>query len=213
MYGSALFTRPGAQRDGGRPAQKPKKKKTASKSGRAGATLTKGGAYFRTTYYTHLDLSRMADRKAHLMIGLNTFALSLVITKKHFGALAHYHYLLLPNLLLVAVCLTTIVLAIRITRPGMPPRQAVLKPEAEVNWVFFGEFCRYPLEVYHRNIWQLMNNEPALYAALSTDLHHLGRVLARKYRLLSRCYRFFFFGLLGVTAAYVAAAGWHFWRG
>lgn len=191
--------------------KKKKKKSGAKKDATTSRPTAKAGTYFRTTYFTHLDLSRMADHKAHLMIGLNTFALSLLVTKKHMGILANHHRLLVPNLILAAVCLTTIVMAIRITRPGMPPKNRAPKPENEANWVFFGDFTRYPLDVFHENIWKLMADEPRLYDALSSDLHHLGGVLARKYRQLKICYQFFFYGLLAVIVAYtVAFAGVHF---
>ncbi len=165
---------------------------------------------FRTYYSNHLELSRIADRKAHFMIGLNVFLVSLVITRKHMGILSGAHYLLWPNLILVVSSLSSVVLAIIATRPVLPkrPKAGDTRP---INWFFFGSYCYRPLQEFHENIQLLMQDDDALFDALIKDLHLMGKSLAKKYRLLTRCYEFFYYGLLLTVLSYLAAFGWHYW--
>ncbi len=173
------------------------------------APAKSAGMLFYTYYSNHLDYSRIADRKAHFMIALNVFLLSLVITRKHLGFLSLSHYLLWPNMTLVVTSLGSVVLAIIVTRPVVPRRPAP-GDTRPVNWFFFGSFCHRPLQEYHQNIRQLMQDEAALYRAMSRDLYFMGLSLAKKYRRLTRCYQFFYYGLLVTALGYVAAFGWHF---
>lgn len=166
---------------------------------------TKGsGLMFRVAYTTHLSLSKQADRKAHLMIAVNVLILSFVVAKKKTGVLFHESGLLVPNILLVLMCLTTIVLATIVTRPRLPRKAADRPPEA-VNWFFFGEFSQYPLETFHQQISRIMRNDRALYAAMTRDLFGMGVALARKFRLLRVCYDVFYYGMFCVIFAYVLA--------
>ena len=160
------------------------------------------GTMFRTVYTNHLDLSRLADHKAHFMIVLNMIVLSVVITRKHYGLLAHSHKLLIPNLILVAVCLTTIILASLATRPGVSKPTPAGAPHEQVNWFFYGDYSSHSFEIFHENLLRLANDRTALYEAMTRDLHLMGRALARKYHLLSFCYQWFYYGLLTTIAAY-----------
>lgn len=169
---------------------------------------TKGsGLLFRLAYNTHLSLSNLADRKAHLMIVVNVFILSFVVAKKKTGILFNENSLFVPNILLALVCLTTIVLATLVTRPRLPQKVTNRPPEA-VNWFFFGEFCHYPMEVFHKNISHLMRNDRRLYAAMTRDLYWMGVALGRKFRLLRLCYDVFYYGMLCTAVVYVLAAFW-----
>lgn len=164
-----------------------------------------GGLLFRVAYNTHLNLSDMADRKAHLMIVVNIFLLTFLLTKRNPGVLLSNQSLLIPNALLAAMSLTTIVLAIMVARPRLPARVPDRPPDA-VNWLFFGSFCHYSLDTFHKNIWLLIHDDRKLYAAMTRDFYWMGLALSRKFRLLRMCYDIFFYGLLVIAAAYVVAA-------
>ena len=158
----------------------------------------RSGTYFRVAYYTQLNLSRQADHKAHLMLGLNTLVLSLVVSKRHTGMLGKVDNLWWPNLLLVVVCLTVAVLAVIASRPALPRRKAKLTP----NWLFFGSFAEFSFAEFKENLDYLGEHEAALQEALSRDLYLMGKVLAKKYRYLSYCYWVFGVGLLAVAVTY-----------
>lgn len=154
-----------------------------------------GDAMFRIVYSTHLSLSKMADRKAHLMLSLNAFVLSFVVSKKKLGVLAHQHGLFIPDAMLVILCVTCIVLATLATRPAFPSLKP-LPTGRKPNWLFFGDFSRYTPKEFHLRIGQLMADPDLMTEAMSRDLYWLGVSLGRKYRYLSLCYQVFFIGLI-----------------
>ena len=170
-------------------------------SSEVGEDLRSTDTMFRVAYTTHLNLSKMADRKAHLMLGLNTFVLSFVIAKKKMGILSHVHKLLIPDVMLVLFCLTCIVLAILASRPANPHKRKADGPSS-VNWLFFASFTQYSHDEFQRNIERLLYNSEALRNALIRDLYWLGVSLERKYRYLNLCYTFFYVGLLVVSSAF-----------
>lgn len=169
-----------------------------------------GSHYYRIAYDTHLSLSKIADHKAHLMLGINTLVLSFVVTKKHMGILAKMEHMLIPDILIICFSITCIVLAILATRPGIAPRVSEGTP---MNWIFFGDFTQATPKQFDRAIRQFMLDPAARQEAFSRDLYWLGVSLSRKYWYLAQCYTVFYIGLLAIAAAlgYVLLAtelGW-----
>jgi hypothetical protein len=154
-------------------------------------------AYFRIAYDTHLSLSKIADHKAHLMLGINTLVLSFVITKKHMGVLAKMPDMLLPDILIVLLSLSCIVLAILATRPSIAPS---ISKKGSMNWLFFGDFTQVSPQSFDRAIRNFMRDPEARQEAFSRDLYWLGVSLSRKYWYLSQCYTVFYTGLLIIAA-------------
>lgn len=150
----------------------------------------------------------MADRKAQLMIVVNIFLLTLLITKKHGGLMLKDHNLLIPNILLTFMSLVTIVIATLVTRPRLTRKDTNRPPEA-VDWIFFGDFCHYPLDTFHKNIsWELIHDDRRLYATLSRDLYWDKCCADRKFRLLIFLHYLFYYGLMVTAAAYAIAVFW-----
>jgi len=169
-----------------------------------------GGNFYLVAYHTHLSLSKIADHKAHLMLGINTLVLSFVITKKHMGILAKMPHMMIPDILIVSLSLTCIILAILATKPGIAPPVA---KKSAINWIFFGDFTQTDPEQFDRAIRNFMVNPEARQEAFSRDLYWLGVSLSRKYWYLTQCYTVFYVGLLIIAAAlaYVlvgAELGW-----
>lgn len=161
--------------------------------------LIKGsGTYFRVAYFTQLDLSRQADQKAHLMLGLSILILSVVLTKHESRAMWAEHYLWLPNCLLIAVCMVVAILAVLASRPILPRRPALQTP----NWLFFGSYAAFSFDDFQQNFRRLMQDDAALQEALSRDLFLMGKVLGKKYYYLSYCYLAFGAGIPLVGLVY-----------
>ncbi len=170
-------------------------------SSEVGEDLRSTDTMFRVAYTTHINLSKMADRKAHLMLGLNTFVLSFVIAKKKMGVLSHIHKFLVPDIMLVLFCMTCIILAILASRPANPKKRKQ-ESNASVNWLFFGSFAQHSHEEFQENIERLLYNPDALRNALIVDLYWLGVSLERKYRYLNFCYTVFYIGLIVEAASF-----------
>lgn len=161
---------------------------------------------FYVNYSNNLAFSKMADQKAHILIGLNVLLLSFFITKKHLGILAHLQGYLIPNIILVVSCMVTIVLALMVARPRLPGRIRAGEP---VNWLFFGSFRYHSLDEFHEAVFSMQQDKNAIYEGMSRDLYWMGLSLARKYRLLSRAYLVFLCCQLATVGSYIVVFAWN----
>lgn len=188
------------------PLAKPKKEKK-EKAKKGVETL------FRTMMSNHIKLSEMADRKANLMISINTIIVSITISAyaRQFDTPAT---LLIPSLLLLMVCLITIVVSLIATNPTTTSpvkRAAVSDDDRPVDLLFFGSYTRLTADQYRRQLRKLLKNDDDLYTSLIDNLYAQGLVLSRKYRLLKFAYQFFMIGfsvVVLIVAISLIAAYW-----
>lgn len=158
---------------------------------------------FRSTLTNHLKLSEMADQKANLMISINAIIISITISS-YLGRFEQNSELLIPTVGLLFVCLVTIVVALIATNPMVKSKPAAA-PESDdpkTDLLFFGEYTRLNADDYRRSVRKLLTNDDLLYDSLIDNVYAQGRVLARKYRLLTFTYRFFMIGFSAVIVGY-----------
>ena len=168
-------------------------KKKKKKAGKGVETL------FRTTLASHIRLSEMADRKANLMISINSIIISIVISAyaRKFDAPAE---LLLPSILLLAVCLITIILSLIATNPTISPiKSKIDSSAAPIDLLFFGQYTRLSADEYRQSLLTLLSREEDVYTSLIDNIYAQGQVLSRKYRLLKWAYQFFMIGFSAVV--------------
>jgi hypothetical protein len=107
----------------------------------------------------------------------------------------------------LAVSVTTIVLSILSTRPkvssGYFTRDDVLNKR--INLMFFGNFYKTKVEDYEWGMKKMMNDPEYLYGTMIRDMHQLGKVLARKYKLIGAAYLVFMYGIIATIIAFVIA--------
>lgn len=161
---------------------------------------------FRTASHNHMQLSMMGDRKASLLISINSILLSIIISLV-FTKLESNRFLVVPTLMMICVSVTTIVLAILSTRPkishGKFTPQQIIKKEA--NLLFFGNFHNMPLIEYKSAVKDMMVDNEYLYESLIMDIYYAGKVLARKYRFTTWGYNVFMIGLVVCMIAYIVS--------
>jgi predicted metal-dependent HD superfamily phosphohydrolase len=152
---------------------------------------------FRITSRNHLQLSSMADSKANIMISINTIVISIILTVAG-SRLADNPKMIMPVVFLVVVCLTTIVLAVLATRPsvskGTFTRNDIMNKKT--NLLFFGNFHGMDIEDYQWGVSEMMKDADYLYSSLTRDVFFLGKVLAKKYRMLRYAYTTFMIGFV-----------------
>jgi len=154
---------------------------------------------FRTTLRNHIKLSDIADTKANILLSVNaiiiSLALSNIIPKLDNPSNQH---LMVPSLILVIFSVVSIIMSIMSTRPqltqGKFTKEQVRK--RDVNILFFGNFHKMSFKDYKWGIDQIISDKDYVYEALTRDLHSLGIVLARKYKLLRLTYTVFLVGIL-----------------
>ncbi|HEY6899401.1 MAG TPA: Pycsar system effector family protein [Puia sp.] len=159
--------------------------------------------FFKTASRNHMQLSSMADNKAHILLSINSIIISLVISV-FAKRLEQSPYLIFPTALLMAVCLASVVFAVKTTQPkisgGVFTKDQVANREA--NLMFFGNFHKMDLETYDWGVRELIRDNEYLYGSMTRDVYYLGKVLAIKYRFLNIGYKVFMFGLIASVLAF-----------
>ncbi|MGZ8517007.1 MAG: Pycsar system effector family protein [Chitinophagaceae bacterium] len=152
---------------------------------------------FRTTSNNHIELSGMADNKAHIMITVNSIMLSVLLS---YGIprLMHYPQFHIPAAMLVLTSLIAIILSIIATRPSINKGKFTEEDirNKKTNLLFFGNFHRMQLNDYQWGVNQMIRDKEYLYNTMMMDIYYLGVVLAKKYRYLRIAYTVFGAGLI-----------------
>ncbi len=191
---------------------KKKKKKSTDKKKKELKQIRLGRGVetmYRTTYRTHVNLSSIADNKANIMLSINAIIVSITVSTL-VPSFSDNPKLIVPTLILLFVCLTSIVFATLSTMPkvteGVFTREDIRQKRS--NLLFFGNFYNMEMEDFHWGMQEMIKDSDFLYSSMTRDLYFLGKVLAKKYKFLRTCYRIFMYGLiLSVLAfAYVFAA-------
>lgn len=161
---------------------------------------------FRVTSTNHLMLSSMADTKANIMISINSIILSVVVSVL-IRKLEENQALIIPTILLVSVCLSTIVFAILATRPNVSSGKFARDDirNKRTNLLFFGNFHSMNIEDYEWAMREMMKDADYLYGSMIKDIYYLGNVLGRKYQLLRIAYTIFMFGFVLSVLSFIIA--------
>ena len=161
---------------------------------------------FRTTSQNHLMLSQMADNKANILITINSIILSVVVSVL-IRKLEENSALIIPTIMLVAVCLATTVFAILATRPNVSSGRFTREDitNKRTNLLFFGNFHSMKIEDYEWSMKEMMKDADYLYGSLIKDIYYLGIVLGRKYKFLRIAYNIFMFGFVISIISFIVA--------
>ncbi|MGV3530104.1 MAG: Pycsar system effector family protein [Flavisolibacter sp.] len=162
---------------------------------------------FRTTSKNHLDLSGMADSKAHILITVNSIILSVAVSFL-IARLPYYPQFLIPSAILVLTCLIAVTFAILATRPSVSSGKFTEEDirNKKTNLLFFGNFHKMELQDYQWGMNQMIRDKEYLYNTMIMDIYYLGVVLARKYHFLRISYTIFMYGLILAVIAFAVAS-------
>lgn len=175
------------------------KKVTGKNMGRGIDTL------YRTGFRNHINLSRIADGKANMMISINTIVLSILLAISGAGLsfIENFFYdspgFALPVLILLLSSLTALVFAVFSAKPSVTTyklKQSFDPNSSDTNLLYFGNFLQLNKEDFVDYMSNLKIDQEQLYNDLSRDLYNLGLVLRKKYRLLTISYNVFVGGLV-----------------
>ncbi|UKB84679.1 DUF5706 domain-containing protein [Chryseobacterium sp. MEBOG06] len=168
-------------------------KKDKEKSDRSVDTL------FRVTLNNHTRLSDIADSKANILLSVNAIIISvcLSVLVPKLDAPKNSH-LILPSFILLLSSVLTIIFAILSTKPNVTKTTFTAQDivNRKVNLLFFGNFQQMLFEDYHNAMKDLIKDRDYIYDSMVKDLYYLGKVLERKYKLLSITYKIFMAGII-----------------
>ena len=161
----------------------------------------------RLTSENHLRLSDMADGKANILISVNAIIISVILSVL-IRKLEVDTYLTIPTILFLISSVATIIIAILATMPkiseGRFTKSDVMNKSA--NLLFFGNFYKTSLTEYEWGMDVMMKDKDYLYGSLVKDIHHLGVVLGRKYKLIRLAYMVFMIGIIVSVIAFTLSS-------
>lgn len=152
---------------------------------------------FRTSYRTHIELSAIADNKSNIMISLNGIIISILIATIS-TKIDSDSWLQMPTIILLITCMLSLIYAILAARPRVSNEKVTLDDvrSNRSNILFFGNFYNMKQEDYVTGMEELMTDSERLYDTMARDIHSLGAVLSKKFRLLRVSYNIFMVGLV-----------------
>ncbi len=167
---------------------------------------------FRLTASNQMRLSSIADKKANILISINSILISFsaaVVSKKPLtlvtNDLLFQGELVVPMIILFVSSLVSLVFAILSCRPKINDweyREEDLQ-ERKVNLLFFGNFHRIPYPRYNQAVKEMMDDYDYLYSSMIKDQYFLGQSLFRKYKLLRVAYNIFMYGFIIAGLAFI----------
>jgi len=178
-----------------------KSKKNASRSAQ---TL------FRVTYRTQINLIRIADNKANMIMGINAmiitvlmaiFSSQMVFTSDGINGET---VLMIPVVFIMLTALFTAFFAIRAAKPRLitskPPS---MDENKNGSYLFFENIWSMSTEDYINKMEDLLNSSQDIYQNMIIDIHNQAKVLHRKYRLLAIAYLIFLIGYITSIVAFL----------
>ena len=159
---------------------------------------------FKLTARNQINLSSIADNKSNILISLNGIIISLGLVAIA-SKFRENPAIVLPTVIFIVFSLSTIILAILSTRPYISSGKFSINDIKlkKVNLLFFGNFYKMGLEEYEWAIGEMINDDQYLYSTMTRDQYSLGKVLARKYKLLRWAYNVFMVGLVVSVIAFL----------
>lgn len=154
----------------------------------------------RTNYRNNMDLTAIADNKAHIMLTVNslmiTILVPLVVANLDILKDMGFH---IPITILFCTSIIAIILATLATRPNLPSeKNDINQPSKGGNTspFFFGNFYKMPEEKYLEVLRKSTRNSEEINRYIMLDLFHVGKVLGKKYKLIKYCYNSFLIGII-----------------
>lgn len=159
----------------------------------------KTDALLRETSSHYIRLIGDADRKARIMIVVNSILLTISITlitkTLHQGPPAWISLVILIISNLAALFYT--ILSVR------PEIHVSVGKDTEDNILHYKKSSEYSLREYRAHMLHTMEDNDKKIEAVIKELHYFGNLLTLKYKLLKIAYRCFYWGILLSVASYL----------
>ncbi len=153
---------------------------------------------FRTTSNNHYTLNEMVDKKANIMITVNSIILSIVIG----GILGQVHHdkieLVVPISIMALTALMSIIFAVLSITPNKTQGQFTEEEirNKEGNLLYFGNFHKMEFRDYEWGMLEKLSDSDFLYSSMIKDIYYLGKTLHRKYNFIRWSLTIFLIGLI-----------------
>jgi Family of unknown function (DUF5706) len=150
---------------------------------------------FRIASREHSELLNIVHQKSGFLASINAIILSIILSVLS-TKLDENPHLLVPTILLLITCVSTIYFVIMATRPVfINPSNEEFNTETQ-NIMFFGHFSNMPWKDYRDKLKVITKDDTALFDTFSKNIYYQGLVLKKKYNLLAIGYNIFIGGLI-----------------
>jgi len=158
---------------------------------------------FRVTFRNQINLISIADNKANMIISINSIIISVIVSITGFGIVNEsldYNKadIAIPITLIILTCLMSVVYAIQAARPHIirNKKGAVDVTSKNTSILFFGTISKKSMDEYMEEMDDLLKSKDSIYKNMTIDIYNQGKVLTRKYHLLSIAYLIFMYGFV-----------------
>ncbi|NLR91613.1 Pycsar system effector family protein [Flammeovirga agarivorans] len=159
-------------------------------------------AMFTTLARNQIGLSAIADRKASILLSINSMITSFAIGYL-FRKIEELPALLWPSFILAVTGLVSVILAVLATRPNV--KKHLKKDKKDLNLLFFGDFVDLELGEYQHLLREATRVPEQVYEKMSQDSYYLGKVLEIKYRRVRAAFNFFMGGITISVISFIIA--------
>ncbi len=170
-----------------------------------GITYSRGvDTMFRVTARNQINLNSIADNKSNILISVNAIIISIIITMLA-GNIGNMSQDIFPILVFLLICLVTIIIAIMSTRPNLVNNKFTREDikNKSVDLTFFGNFIKMNYDDYLKAVKDMMTDDEHLYSTLLKNQYELGKILAKKFRLVKLAYNVFMIGIIITVAVFL----------
>ncbi len=162
---------------------------------------------FRLTANNQMRLTSIADKKANILISINSILISVSAAIASTQLITPLNKIMPATVVLFLSSLFSLIFAILSCRPQLSSwkysKDDIKK--RKVNLLFFGNFHKIPYQEYEDSVKEMMEDYDFLYSSLIKDQHSLGLSLNRKYKLLRSAYSIFMYGFILAAITFVVS--------
>jgi hypothetical protein len=157
---------------------------------------------FRVTYRTQINLIRIADNKANMILGINAMIITVLIGIISSQVIFSSHrvienlQLVMPIVLIMLTALFSTIYSIRAAQPRLitPKKEKDPTIKEKTSMLFFENIYHMKLGEYLEKMEILIDDSKAVHETMIIDIYNMSHVLHRKYGLLRISYIIFIFG-------------------
>lgn len=161
----------------------------------------------KTTLRNQIDLVSITDQKANMLLSINAIILSIVLTLSSARLLIDISEkisstpITIPIIGLLLTCLFSGILCIYAAKP---PRNSNKNKAGDIGILMLTVKDKLKNEnAFLEEMENILSSNDLIYRNMILDIHKLGLLLTRKYKLLRFAYYFFFIGITVSVLAFI----------
>ena len=160
---------------------------------------------FRVTYRTQINLIRIADTKANMILGINAMIISVLIGIISSTVLfsnnrvVENFELVIPIVTIMLTAIFSSIFAIRAVQPRLilSKKGKLSTTQEKRSLLFFENIYGLALNEYLETMKQILESKTDVYENMIIDIFNQATVLHRKYAKLRTSYIIFLVGFIG----------------